>query len=323
MDVAPYNTGTGWPGIGGVLSSGNEFRGTFDGNYFTISNLFIDQTGNGWGLFRSVITVDASTATVSNLLVTGVDITGDGFVGAMVGQVGSNVAFDPSIFTNCYVSGTVKGATLLLQSGGFAGNVDGTFVRCGSDVVVDATGVGLGTLGGFYGTGSGIFTDCYAAGGIVDPVGFEIDAGGFNSNTDNSDTYVNCYATGLNQIVDQGGPLTNGGFAGGAAAGTITDCFWDTEDTTQPIDYAGATGKTTAQMQYQATFTNWDFTDVWYIDEGTDYPRHQWVRDFATVSPRESSNGIVRLIPFEISTDESYVIEAGNQYFRFYKDDGT
>ncbi len=31
-------------------------------------------------------------------------------------------------------------------------------------------------------------------------------------------------------------------------------------------------------------------------------------------------NEVVRIIPFEISTDDSFVIEAGNSYFRFYKE---
>jgi hypothetical protein len=34
------------------------------------------------------------------------------------------------------------------------------------------------------------------------------------------------------------------------------------------------------------------------------------------------STGAVRLFPFQFSTDQAYVIEAGDQYFRFYKDSG-
>ncbi len=35
------------------------------------------------------------------------------------------------------------------------------------------------------------------------------------------------------------------------------------------------------------------------------------------------TEAVARLIPFEISTDKSFVIEATNGFFRFYKDDGT
>jgi hypothetical protein len=40
------------------------------------------------------------------------------------------------------------------------------------------------------------------------------------------------------------------------------------------------------------------------------------------VAEVKSSAAKTRLIPFEYSTAQAYVIEAGNQYFRFYKDGG-
>ena len=48
----------------------------------------------------------------------------------------------------------------------------------------------------------------------------------------------------------------------------------------------GCTGKTTAEMQMESTFTDtgWDFVDetangaedIWWIDEGNDYPSLWW-----------------------------------------------
>ena len=35
-----------------------------------------------------------------------------------------------------------------------------------------------------------------------------------------------------------------------------------------------------------------------------------------------AKTGSVRLLPFEYSTDDAYVIEAGNLYFRYYRDGG-
>lgn len=40
------------------------------------------------------------------------------------------------------------------------------------------------------------------------------------------------------------------------------------------------------------------------------------------VAEVKTSSASTRLIPFEFSTEQTYVIEAGNQYFRFYKDNG-
>ena len=43
LDVAPYNSGTGWEPIG---TQDNPFTGRFDGNGHTISNLFINRSSD-------------------------------------------------------------------------------------------------------------------------------------------------------------------------------------------------------------------------------------------------------------------------------------
>ena len=67
--------------------------------------------------------------------------------------------------------------------------------------------------------------------------------------------------------------------------GTVTGCFWDIQASGQATS-AGGTGKTTAKMQTAQTFleAGWDFVDetdngtedIWWIDEGQDYPRLWW-----------------------------------------------
>ena len=68
--------------------------------------------------------------------------------------------------------------------------------------------------------------------------------------------------------------------------------------------------------------TAWDFTNIWEIDEGVSLPTLQWLNNIPTASPAEISNDNVRLIPFLVSTDDTYIIEAGNEYFRFVRDGG-
>lgn len=75
------------------------------------------------------------------------------------------------------------------------------------------------------------------------------------------------YSTGLVT-----GTASIGGLIGDASAGTTTtDSYWDIGTSGQAASAAG-TGKATAEMKQQGTFTNWDFTSVWMISEGTDYP---------------------------------------------------
>jgi len=58
-------------------------------------------------------------------------------------------------------------------------------------------------------------------------------------------------------------------------AAYATDSFWDKTTTGLDVDGRGdgdAVGKTTVEMKQQATFTNWDFDDIWWITEGLTYP---------------------------------------------------
>ena len=65
----------------------------------------------------------------------------------------------------------------------------------------------------------------------------------------------------------------------------VSSCFWDTQNSGQ-IRSAGGTGKITANMLTANTFleAGWDFVDevdngtddIWWIDEGKDYPKLWW-----------------------------------------------
>ena len=75
---------------------------------------------------------------------------------------------------------------------------------------------------------------------------------------------------------------------------TITNSYWDTQ-TTGTTTSSGGTGKTTALMQTQSTFTGWNFSSLWWINDGRDYPKLDWqpVADF-------DNSGRVNLVDFSI-----------------------
>jgi hypothetical protein len=91
---------------------------------------------------------------------------------------------------------------------------------------------------------------------------------------------LNCYSTGTVTGDDH-----FGGLVGNNDDSEIRNSFWDIESSEQLIS-AGGTDRTTAEMQVQSTFTDvgWDFEgepangtyDLWWIDEGQDYPRLWW-----------------------------------------------
>jgi thioredoxin 1 len=65
----------------------------------------------------------------------------------------------------------------------------------------------------------------------------------------------------------------------------VISCFWDIQTSGQVLS-AGGEGRTTVQMQTARTFleAGWDFVgetdngteDIWWIEEGKDYPRLWW-----------------------------------------------
>lgn len=69
-------------------------------------------------------------------------------------------------------------------------------------------------------------------------------------------------------------PSGNGGLIGEKNSGTVTNSYWDTETTGQSSS-ADGTGLTTTQMKQRNSFSGFDFTDIWYIEEGSGYPKLQ------------------------------------------------
>ena len=103
---AAWITGAGWQPIG---VNGNSFRGMFEGNDNTISNLMIDRgLADKVGLFGSVV----KPAKINGIGLIDVDINGQSKVGGLVGDNFGSI-------TNSYVTGSVIGQ---LQVGGLVGS---------------------------------------------------------------------------------------------------------------------------------------------------------------------------------------------------------
>jgi len=302
IDLSAY-TGTSFNII---VSLYGPFRGVFDGNGKKISNFtYISTDTNRIGLFGHVQgenalikdlglidpNVDAGTSgmvyggqyfgplvgrlskgTITGCYVEGGSVSGIGNVGALVGWN------DGGTITNCYATGSVTGTGW--RVGGLVGalSMEGTITNC------YATGrvLGVENVGGLVGSnGSGTISNCYSSGDVS---GYSTVGGLVGENILDS-TIANCYSSG-----DVSGNGTVGGLVGshdpwGLGWGEITFSFWDTQTSGQATS-AGGTGKTTAEMQTESTFTDagWDFVDesvngtedIWSICEGTNYPRLAW-----------------------------------------------
>ena len=277
-----WNGGLGFEPVG---PSGTPFTGTLDSKGFKIFDLFINRPLLDYiGLFG---TVDG--ATIEDVVLEDVDITGDHYVGALAGYItgGTHVS-------DCQVDGEVTGDDPV---GGFVGWSYGdsgdhnTFIRCSADVLV----IGGANTGGFVGgAGWTDFSKCYSLGNVDgdDCGGFIRSAYGNNCIVTFTDCYsrgdvhavwqvggfirdstvwgtgyvtiTNCYGTGV--LSSDAGAAEIGGFIYDTdiTDTTITACFWDTESTGTALS-DGGTGKTTAEMKTRATFPDWDFATIWAL----------------------------------------------------------
>jgi len=252
----------GWLPIGTV---GSEFTGSLDGRGYEIRDLVIDRTDEDYvGLFGYV----GSGGVIEDLGVAGASVTGNFGVGGLVGWC------DSGTVSNCYATGSVLGINYV---GGLVGyHYSGTVSNC------YATGSVLGMIfvGGLVGSCSGPVSNCCATGSVTGNFG----VGGLVGLII-SGTVSNCYSTG-----SVTGDSDVGGLVGNYSSGTVSNCFWDTETSVVGSSPCGA-GKTTAQMQDIATFTDTSTTGLdsrwnmvagapgvtypywtWNIVDGEDYP---------------------------------------------------
>ncbi|MFA6469862.1 MAG: LamG-like jellyroll fold domain-containing protein [Bacteroidota bacterium] len=247
-----YNSGNGFIPIGNNTTS---FTGTYDGGKFSISNLYISRSSSDYvGFFGK------SFNTVTNLYLLSVNITGANYVGGISGSAWAGIS-------GCYSTGTVSGTS---YSGGLIG-----WMTNGSPITESGSACAVTTSGGFAGgligrsDGGGSVSNSFATGNVSATGSY---AGGLIGFYENASVY-NCYATGT---VSSGMGFL-GGFTAGenGTIGLVIRCFWDTQ-TSGVVFSDGGTGRTTAQMQTQSTFTDssWDFNTFWQIS-GSNYPTLQ------------------------------------------------
>jgi hypothetical protein len=235
-----------------IGSSSNIFKGNFDGNFKTLSNLTINKTSDHYcGLFAKI-----EDSTVKNLILTNLEVTGLDCTAAITGLAKN------STISQCFISGIISGVNFV---GGVAGQIENnSFI---SECAVSGEITGNEYIGGVVGvlsTLSGIDNSYNKAtissvshcGGIADYTYSDIE---------------NCYNTG---------ELTsNSDTAYGISAvlvASINNSFWDTESSSTTTS-SGGTGYTTLEMKTATNFSSWD-TSIWKISDNN-YPTLQWMEN--------------------------------------------
>ncbi|MDP2834547.1 MAG: filamentous hemagglutinin N-terminal domain-containing protein [Pseudomonadota bacterium] len=308
--TAGWNGGAGFEPLAHTAYVGEGcwpcFQGTVTGLGHAINGLTIQRPAEeGVGLFKGIV----PSGVVRDLGLTGVNITGGQFTGGLVGwsqgaishvyvtgsvrgthHVGGLAGYSKG-FNDVYASASVSGIELV---GGLVGaSWYGTFSNTYATGSVSGSEYVGGLIGGAWNT---TITNAYASGSVSGSSA----VGGLVGHSDNS-TLSNVYATGSVNGVDSVGGLvgqasygsisntyatgqvtgntSTGGLVGAATdeygdgytVVAVTNSYWNTDTSNQSTSAAG-TGLTTTQMQQQASYTDWDFANIWRIYEGQSTP---------------------------------------------------
>ena len=236
-----------WTPIG---SDSSRYKGTFDGNNYTISGLYIDSSSaNDQGLFGFV----GIQGTVQNLSVSG-SVSGSG------NSVGGVVGLNSGSVEDCDFTGSVSGS----------GNSVGGVVGYNSDISTVENCYNTGAVsggecvGGVVGLNSGNVKNCYNTGTVT---GTDDYVGGVVGQSFSA-SVTNSYNTGK-----VSGNSYVGGVVGWNDSGssTVTDCYF-LQDTAGSGIGSGKPSEenvkslTAEEFADQRKFSSWDFESTWKIE---------------------------------------------------------
>lgn len=272
--TSTWNLGAGFTPIGThgdnpLAPPVTPFAGRFEGLGHTIRKLTILLPGRalGVGLFGAT----GIEAAVSSLRLSDATVTGQSFSGGLAGE-------NNGIIDRCSVKGTITG---LHNTGGLVGynTASGSVTNSYAEGSVSTNSSGI-HIGGLAGSSLGILRNSYATAAVSgngDKVGGLVGSNG-SIYVPNTGTRVidRCYATG-----SVAGSTNIGGLAGYNAGGTFNTSYWNTMTSGQSKS-DGGTGLDTAQMQSQASFTGFDFSNTWIILEGMTSPL-LWFENSTTI----------------------------------------
>lgn len=259
-DIDLSTSGT-WVPLGSTTSS--SFTGSYDGNNFEISNLSLGN-GNYVGLFREI----GTGGVVKQLKITSATVTNStrngNRIGVLAGQISggsvSRCSITGTLTINGYHSDYIGGLI------GYA-NASATISKSSFSGSIQVNASQLGNVGGLIGFIQNVSVDnsYVILSANLNPAGLN-EVGGMIGYTVGS-TISNSFCVSnalsgyehINAVV-------------GRSLGTsFSNVYFDSTSSGMP-DSFGTMGRTTAQMQQQSTYSGWDFTSIWAIEEGSGYP---------------------------------------------------
>jgi filamentous hemagglutinin family protein len=266
------------------------FMGSFDGAGYVISNLSVSLQNDNIGLFG---VLPSSASLISNLSVSHGSVSGNNYVGGLVGNNRSGASISNSSFSGSVTGDEYVGGLVGINDGTLTGNhatgsvsgeyevgglVGGNYGAAiinsyaavtvsGVDYVGGLVGFNYGSIADSFASGT-VTSSSYTAGGLVGGNGGSISnsyASGAVSG-DNAGGLVGSNYSGSVSNSYASGTVTGGGPTGGLVGsnfGTVTNSFYNSSANPtlagmgNAADAAGTVlGMSLAQLQTQANFTS-------------------------------------------------------------------
>ncbi len=275
------NSTVGWTVIG---TTERPFTGNLDGQGYVIKNLFINTPDEGYiGLFGY-----SSDAVFENIGLVNCEITGSFEVGGLTGFTQN------SSINNCYVTGAVMGSDNRSKAivGLLAGMINDSEV---SGCYTIGSSKGANKIGGLIGYAySSEVENCFSNSFVVAGT----NGGGLIGM--NKSTVSDCYAAG----VVTGGENT-GSFIGINSSGTVSGCYYLVQSIGNIPGYtledgsASVNSLAASKMKQSSSFSGWDFTNTWEIDENLSFPKLKSTYNFPI---------IVKTVDPAIMLDSAYTV---------------
>ena len=247
-------TSTGWQPIG---SNANRFSGIFDGNSFTIANLYINRANNDLGLFS----VLGTAGEINNVGLLNVSVEGSGSnIGGLVGRSFGRII-------NSYVTGDISVTGSASQhAGGLVGWNNGRITNSYVAGNVSGTNEVGGLVGRNFGRNSGRISNSYVVGNVSGTGSY---IGGLVARSDGliTNSYVTAAVAGRSIV---GGLIS-------LDTGSVIASYWDTGESRQTI----SGGKTSAELQSPTAptgiYSNWS-SDDWDFGDSHHYPALRYAK---------------------------------------------
>ena len=242
-----WDSGKGWQPIGSSFA--NRYTSNFKGNGHTINNLFINRTSSSDD-FIGLFGYTGSGARIETVGVTNANITGDQFVGILVGS-------NQGTIIACYTTGKVTGVD---DVGGLLGYHSTSTLSASYSTAYANGNTNVGGLVGRHHSGN--LTNSYSTGRINRASGTATSIGGLIG-------LKRAVATASNSYYDTS---TSGCVTGGS------------DGCTTSAGGSGVVGKTTRQLQtptgYTGIYANWNTNldgvtgndDPWTFGNKMQYP---------------------------------------------------